>query len=283
MEYTLSEPLNALDALAKLSPNSSKTTLREWLKHERVFVDDQIVKIASTPLEAGQTISLGVRKARKEKVPILYEDAHLVVIEKPAGLLSVATNFDKAKTAHAFLKERYRPRKVYVVHRLDQDTSGVMLFALTGEAFFGLKALFADHDIDREYTAVVHGKMTQQEGTWQSYLYEDKAYVVHSTQDPDKGELAITHFKTVEARTHFSLLNLKLETGKKNQIRVHCEDHGFPIVGDKKYGGEGESHITKRLCLHAHHLGFVHPIYKKEMSFDSPIPEKFYQCLKTHA
>ncbi|MBS4168079.1 RluA family pseudouridine synthase [Parachlamydia sp. AcF125] len=281
MQYTLLGPLTVLEALTKLSPDSSKTTLREWLRDGRVFVDGQLVKIASTPLQSGQTISLGSKPARKEKVPILYEDPHLVVIEKPAGLLSVATHFDKTHTAHAYLKERFRPRKVYVVHRLDQETSGVMLFALSEEGYFGLKELFANHDIDRQYTAVVHGKMPQRAGTWRSYLYEDKAYVVHSTQDPEKGELAITHFQILESRSSYSLLKLTLETGKKNQIRVHCEENGVPIVGDKKYGGE-ESIIAHRLCLHAHHLGFVHPIYKKEMSFDSPIPEKFYRYLKTH-
>lgn len=278
MEYTLKEPLSVLEALTLLSPDSSKTTLREWLKEGRITVDGAPVKLANTQLQANQIIALtGKKRVMASKVPILYEDAHLVVVDKPIGWLSVATHFEKEETIHGFLKERYRPKKVYVVHRLDQDTSGVMLFALSEEAYEGLKALFKEHTIEREYVAVSEGKLAAEKGTWQSYLHEDAAYHVHSSQNPEKGQLAITHYEVLNSARN-TLLKLRLETGKKNQIRVHCQENGCPIIGDKKYGGR-ES-LIKRLCLHAHLLGFIHPITKKEMSFRSPIPEKFYHLLK---
>lgn len=199
MKYVLKETLTLLDALAKLSPESSRTTLRSWLKEGRVTVDGQVVKISSTTIHIGQEIALGQKKKIiPGNIRVLYEDHHLVVIEKPEGLLSVATAFEKGETAHALLKTLYHPRRVHVIHRLDQDTSGVMLFALSEEARVELKKTFEKHAIERAYSAIVEGMLKSEKGTWQSYLYEDSAYVVHQTQNPDKGVLAITHFEVVK-------------------------------------------------------------------------------------
>lgn len=279
MKYFPKETLPLLDALAKLSPESSRTTLRSWLKEGRVTVDGQVVKIGNTPVHKEQEIALGQKKKIiPGNVHILYEDPHIIVIEKPEGLLSVATAFEKGETAHAILKAAFRPRRVHVVHRLDQDTSGVMIFALTEEARDELKKTFEKHAIERAYSAIVEGILKPAKGTWQSYLYEDGAYVVHPTNDPDKGELAITHFEVVNTSKRHSWIDVRLETGKKNQIRVHCQIAGHPVVGDKKYGAKANP--VKRLCLHARLLAFSHPITKKEMRFESPVPEIFYQILK---
>ena len=205
--------------------------------------------------------------------PILYEDDDLVVVEKPSGLLSVSAAFEKEETAHALLKVHFYPRKVYIVHRLDQDTSGVMLFALNEVSCEKLKAQFEAHAIERAYTAIVEGHVDKLSGTWESYQFEDKQYKVHETDEAGKGRLAITHFKTLAATKRYSLLQFRLETGRKNQIRVHCAAADHPIAGDKKYGAK--TNPLKRLSLHAHLLAFQHPISRKKMHFEAPPPEPF--------
>lgn len=279
MKYTTTTDQTLLEALGQLSPESSKTTLRSWLKEGRVAVDGQVKKLASEPLHAGQEVTLGTRPrfAKDGLLRILYEDRHLVVVEKPKGLLSVSTAFEKGDTAHAFLKDKYRPQRVFVVHRLDQDTSGIMLFALSEAARDQLKILFEKHDIERAYTAIVEGQVKPSSGTWQSYLHEDENYFVRSITDSEKGQLAITHYTVLSTSKRYTTLQLKLETGRKNQIRVHCQDAGFPVVGDKKYGALTDP--IKRLCLHAHLLAFLHPITKQPMRFESQIPEEFRRIM----
>lgn len=264
--------MTLIEALKALNPESSTTTLRSWISEGRVTVDGAIVRRASEPITPESKIELGQRrKPVNETLPILYEDSHIVVIDKPAGLLSVKTAFETKKTAHALLKERFYPRKIYVIHRLDQDTSGVMLFALTEKAYHLLKDKFVRHDLDRVYLAVVEGAPSKEKGVWRSRLYEDKSYKVHITTDPRKGELAITHFKTLSTKKGKSLLEFKLETGKKNQIRVHCQEDGCPVFGDEKYGGTK----AKRLYLHSHKLILKHPITGDKMTFTSPAPKGF--------
>jgi len=275
MRYIATENMLLLESLALLSPNSSKNTLRSWIKEGRVQVDHRVIKQPNKEINAGQLIEVGQRKKFiQEGIEILYEDNDLVIIDKPSGLLSVSAAYEKGDTAHAVLKNHFHPKRVYVVHRLDQDTSGVMVFALNEKTCTELKKLFAAHDIQREYAAVVEGKMSEGQGTWESYLYEDKNYHVYETEDKDSGEKAITHFKIKKASRKYTWLLLKLETGKKNQIRVHCEAAGYPVVGDKKYGAK--SNPIKRLCLHAQLLAFKHPITKKNVKCESPTPPEFF-------
>lgn len=278
-KYICPADLPLLEALVLLFPESSKTSLRSWIKNGRITIDNIAVKLHQQLVSKGQTIALSARSHYvKENLRILYDDRHIVVIDKPEGLLSVSTDYETSLTAFALLKEKYYPRPVYVVHRLDQDTSGVMLFALSEKALEGLKATFAAHNIKREYVAIVQGRMPPQAGTWQSYLFENARYMVKPTTDPTKGELAITHYKVTKSTRAYTRVDLTLETGKKNQIRVHCQQAGFPVVGDKKYGAR--SNPIKRLALHAHSLAFCHPITGKAMHFVSPIPELFSQLVK---
>lgn len=279
MKYTPENEMPLLDALAFLSPKSSKNTLRSWIKEGRVQIDGLTAKHAQSTVMPDQIITVGPRKKfLNEGIEIIYEDNDLVVINKPSGLLSVSAAFEKEDTAQTLLKNHYHPRRIFVVHRLDQDTSGVMVFALNEKTCQGLKELFAAHDIERCYTAVVEGKMDSKSGTWDNYLYEDDRYVVHETDaDDEEGERAITHYKTVKTTNRYSWLNLTLETGRKNQIRVHCQSAGHSVVGDKKYGSKANP--LKRLALHAHHLAFKHPTTKKMLSFDSPIPKEFDRLL----
>lgn len=274
MKFIVTEATPLLDFLVKNFPDSSMNTLKGWLKQGRILVEGNVESHPKKLVLKGESVEMGERKKfATEGVKILFEDQHLVIIEKPEGLLSVSTAFEKKRTAHGVLKYHYRPKQVHVVHRLDQETSGVMVFALTEEARDGLKKLFEFHQIDRKYYAVVEGKPEASSGTWKTYLYEDKGYRVHITEDPSRGQLATTHYSIKGLHHRYTLLELQLETGKKNQIRVHCQHHGHPIVGDKKYGGK--TNPLKRLALHAHHLGFVHPITHKKLQFDSPLPSIF--------
>lgn len=261
------EKSQLLDLLLILSPDSSKNTLKSWVEKGRVTVNGCTVDKWNIEVFKGQEIAVGQRVAfTDEGVKILYEDGHIVVIDKPEKLLSVATDSETERTAHSILKRRCN-RMVYPVHRLDRDTSGVMLFAYTEQAREILKLKFADHTIDREYYALVEGILKPRKGTWKSILAEDDVFFVKSS---NTGKLAITHYELCGVKNRLSIVRFKLETGRKNQIRVHASESGHPIVGDKKYGSK--INRFKRLCLHAHLLGFEHPITGKRMSFTSPLP-----------
>lgn len=266
--------MSLLEALGFLAPTSSRTSMRSWLKEGRILVDNVIMTQGTREVESGQVISIGPRKTFVDGgIQIYYQDQDIVLIEKPEGLLSVSTAFEKKETAFGILKDHFKPKKVYVVHRLDQDTSGVMLFALSEPAQERLKETFEKHDIERLYIAIVEGIVREKQGSWSSYLVEDPVYRVHSSEDPTQGKLATTHFRLLATSKRYSALELRLETGRKNQIRVHCQDAGHPVVGDHKYGATGTSH--GRLCLHAHLIAFKHPITRQQIRCVSPIPDKF--------
>ncbi len=274
MKYKVESNLLLIQALKLAFPESSMNTLKSWIKEGRITLDGLPAKNWQLSVLEGQEIELKAKSRFLDNdLRILYEDADLVVIDKPNGLLSVAAAYDKSKTAHAILKAQYKPKQVYVVHRLDQDTSGVMMFALKDSSYNALKKIFEKHDIDRVYYAIVEGKLSSPKGTWQSYLYEDANYHVHSSSQAEAGELAITHYQVKATSKYYSLLELKLETGKKNQIRVHCQQAGHPVVGDKKYGATRNP--LNRLGLHAYKLAFEHPGTHRKKVFISPIPEVF--------
>lgn len=279
MKYTAAQEISLLDALGLAAPDSSKSTLRSWIKLGRILVDGHVVKIPSQIVQPGQTLSLASKEKKAAKgLKIIYEDKDLVVIDKPKGLLSVSTAFETEETVHGVLKRTYHPKKIFVVHRLDQDTSGVMVFAFTPEAYEGLKKTFFDHALERKYAALVEGHLKVKQGTWESYLCEDQQYVIRETQDTTKGERAITHYEVRGESKNLSWLDITLETGKKNQIRVHCQSAGVPIIGDKKYGAKGNP--IKRLGLHAYRLAFPHPVTGKYMTFDSPLPAAFTRIIQ---
>lgn len=279
MKFNAEHEGKLLELLQEKHPDSSNRTLRSWIEEGRVLVNDRPAKQAGQLITLGQPIELTPKKKfLAQEIQVLYDDPHVVVIHKPEGLLSVATDFDEEATAHAVLKDYYYPRKIFVVHRLDQDTSGVMLFALKEETGKAFETMFAAHSVTRNYCAIVEGHFKEEQGSWRSYLYEDAYYFVRSTSDPEKGKLAITHYEVIGTSKRYSMLNLTLETGKKNQIRVHCSEAGHPVVGDKKY--KSETNTIRRLCLHAYSLSFEHPATGKIVTIKSPVPEKFYQLVK---
>ncbi len=279
MKIKLIKNTTLLEAMSLLSPDSSMTTLRSWLKEGRVAVDGKISKVAKMDLLEGQTVEILKRqKVIEGGLEILYADKLLVVIDKPSGLLSVSTDLEKDKTAFKILKNHFYPREVYVVHRLDQDTSGVMIFALEERTQNFLKGLFEKHDIERKYCAVIEGQLPQKSGTWTSYLKEDESYFVKSTPNPLEGKKAVTHYKVLGTKGDYSWIEVTLETGRKNQIRAHCREAGHPVAGDMKYGAKTDP--ANRLCLHAFNLGFKHPQTYKMMRFNSPYPRAFTQLVK---
>lgn len=228
-----------------------------------------------------------MKKTPKKHQPrgfqILHEDLDVIVGNKAPGFLTVAARWNQDETVHSALNDYVRkgnPRSnkcVYVVHRLDQATSGVLIFAKSEEVQHFLK----DHwkSTNKNYVTIVHGKMPQKSGTIQSYLEEDENYVVHSSKNADQGKLAITEYEVLKETPQFSLLKINLLTGKKNQIRVHLAGEGHPIVGDAKYGKGPTKH--KELCLHSALLEFTHPHHKKRLRITAPVPH-YFQKLVTY-
>lgn len=225
-------------------------------------------------------------KLRRWKLPrgleIIYEDDDVVVVDKPAGLLTVKTATEKTKTAQYILtdyvrKGNYKSRKqVFVVHRLDQWTSGVLIFAKSQDVKDKLQEQW--DKTEKKYLAVVHGHLKEKEGVISSYLAENKMFVVYSTKDPSKGKLSHTAYKVVKESGQFSLLEINLLTGRKNQIRVHLADIGHPIVGDRKYGKENDG--FNKLALHAKSITFKHPVSGKQMMFETKAPGYFREILR---
>jgi 23S rRNA pseudouridine1911/1915/1917 synthase len=271
MKVTLSHPMTLLDALGQLCPDSSKNALRQFARSGRVFVDDKPALRVDVELTKGQVVRFEERKVKwQDELKIVYEDPHFVVVDKPHGLLSVATNFEKKETVHSQLKKRYHPKKVFVIHRLDQDTSGLIMFTTSHESYLILKQALKERHVSRTYEGIVEGKL-QGSGTWSSYLREDATYYMHSSDNADEGgELAVTHYQAGRYKNGYTHVTFRLDTGKKNQIRVHCAKAGHPIAGDKKYGAK--TNAFGRLALHAVKLEFVHPITKKQLTFCSTFP-----------
>lgn len=271
MKLVISKSMPLLEALSTMCPDSSKTTLRQFVRQGRVLVDNEAATRSDIELQVGQVLLFEEHKVKYDfsGLKIVYEDPYLVVIDKPSGLLSVASNFETQETAHTKLKKRYYPKKVFVVHRLDQDTSGLLLFTTHHESYLALKQALKERLIKRTYHAIVEGKL-EGSGTWSSYLFEDATYYVHVTDDPAKGELATTHYEAVSYKNGHTLVRFKLESGKKNQIRVQSARAGFPIAGDAKYGAKTNRY--NRLALHATNLELVHPHTQKILSFCSNFP-----------
>lgn len=220
---------------------------------------------------------------RPKGLTILYEDRDIIVIDKSAGLLTVKALYEKEQTAHNILttyirKGSFKSKKqLFVVHRLDRDTSGVLVFAKSAEAKETLKLQWKH--VQKKYVAVVHGILTEKSGTITSYLAENEDYEVFSVKSPGKGELAKTRYKVLKESKKFSLLEIELLTGKKNQIRVHFSEKGHPLVGDDKYGKKGEP--KSRLALHSNYLTFRHPHTGKELTFEAEMPAFFKSYFHT--
>lgn len=265
--------MKAIEALRKIYPDSSRRTLQGWLENGRFLLDGEPLRREDALLETGQVIQ-SKETFKKQKVPgltVLYEDRYFIVIDKPEGLLSVPLDDGRLKrNALSLLRRHYDTEQIYAVHRIDQETSGVLLFARGKQSEERFKDMFEKHDLKREYFAIVEGRIQEDAGTWQNSLLELPSYRVIESEE---GKNAITHFTVTRRSAKYTYLKLLLETGRKHQIRVHCQMAGHPIVGDPRYGSV--ENPLKRLGLHACTLGFEHPFTKKQVSFSSPLPRVF--------
>lgn len=268
-----------LDILQERLPDSSKTTLRRMLQSDRVRVNGAPERNAKRTISAADRVEIAAKSERLDpRIRIVFEDADLIVIDKAEGLLTVPSNDVLHETAETFLNAYLGARpdeaRIHHVHRLDRDTSGVLVFAKTTYVRDRLQTLFEAHDIDRVYVAIVHGKLREPAGTFRSFLAEDGQRRVRSVADPSAGKEAITHYRTTASGRRYSILELTLETGRRNQIRVHLAEAGHPVVGDTMYG-KGFDDDLGRLALHAKHLGFVHPSSGKKVTFTADVPRVF--------
>jgi len=280
--YLVKEPMELMEFLAAKMPDASRTKLKSLLSKRVVYVDNVITTQFDFALKPGMKIQISKDKGRKEfnnrLLKIVYEDAFIIVIEKKEGLLSVNTERQKERTAYTILNEYVqrsgKHHRVYVVHRLDRDTSGIMMFAKDEKTQHTLREYWHDIVTDRRYVAVVEGEMEKDHGTVTSWL-TDRTLYVSSSQYDDGGSKSITHYHTIKRANGYSLMELDLETGRKNQIRVHMQDLGHPIIGDGRYGGEGVPNPIGRLALHAFKLCFYHPVTNELMEFETPYPPNF--------
>ena len=285
MRIQPAHPAPLLELLAEAFSEMSRTSLRQMLQQGRVRVNGEIEKRGAREIVPGDVIDVGRKEVVRQlppQVQILHEDSDVIVIVKGEELLTVATEREKEDTAQAYLNQYLRSKgireRVHVVHRLDRDTSGVMLFARSFEMRQRLKDRFAAHDIDRVYVAIIEGTMPEPSGTIRSFLYEDSTWTVRSTDDPHRGKLAVTHYRTLGSGNRYSMLEVTLETGRKNQIRAHLSEAGHPVIGDRRYGAATDP--IGRLGLHAKLLGFIHPRTGRKMTFEAPLPDSFRRWTK---
>lgn len=273
MEHIIPAEMTVAEALHQIFPDSSRRTLQNWLKNGRFRLDGKIISREDIPLAKGQTLAVK-DTFNAPKVPglkILYEDRYFIVIDKPVGLLSTPLDEEhNKKDALGLLRQHSGTDQIFAVHRIDRETSGILLFARGKESEKKFDTLFERHDIVREYYAIVEGRVKGNSGIWKSRLLElPSLHVIEA----ESGKEAATHYSVIRRSTKYTYLKLHLETGRKHQIRVHCQMAGHPVVGDGRYGST--ENPLKRLCLHACTLGFKHPFTRKQVHFTSPLPNIF--------
>lgn len=280
-EFVVLEKIQLLVFLYQNIKEKSKKTIKMLLKNGQVLVNGQKQTQFDFLLKPNDKVEVQLKVVEATiPCPILYEDNELIVINKPSGLLTISTDTEHQKTAYHFVKEylRKKNQKVFIVHRLDRDTSGILLFAKNEKMKSLLQHYWNDITIKRGYIAVIEGNINPSKGVIRSYLKEEKNTFVHSTKKIMEGKLAITRYETKMSNEAFSLLEIFLETGRKNQIRVHLSEQGTPVIGDKKY--KSTSNPLQRLGLHSHMLELIHPISKKTLLFEAPVPKEFLDLIR---
>jgi len=287
--FTVHKEETLLPFLIEQFPNKARTVLKTLLRDRHVFINGISVGQFNHPLAAGALVEVHWEKNHPRKqhdsigLDIVFEDNDIIVINKPSGLLTVATATEKRKTAYSLLSEYVKledpDNKIFIVHRLDRETSGLLLFAKNNMVKQRIQETWETMVEQRTYVGVVEGIVEKDVGTVISWLTETSAFNVYSQQNAATGKRAVTHYRKIGGNARYSLLHLNLDTGRKHQIRVHMQDIGHPIVGDKKYG-LGSSPIH-RLALHAQILAFTHPQTGQLLRFETPIPENFLHITAT--
>ncbi|MCM1110128.1 MAG: RluA family pseudouridine synthase [Clostridium sp.] len=285
--YPVTEPAPLLEFLLASVRDAKRTSVKNLLKHNQVMVNKTPTTQFDHKLRPGDTVRVNFTREFRvfynRRLQIVYEDDDIIVVNKGYGLLSVGTGAEsKETTAYSLLRDYVKwdnpANKIFVVHRLDRDTSGLMMFAKNVRAKEAMQHNWNNMVLDRRYVAVVEGVPDPAEGTVRSYLAENSRFQVYSTDDPAAGQLAVTRYRTLSHANGYSLMELQLDTGRKNQIRVHMQDLGHPIAGDRRYGAK--SSPIHRLALHARTLRFAHPVMRRLMEFETPIPISFEKTVK---
>ena len=278
----VAEPMELMNFLLAKMGGMSRNSIKSLLAHRQVMVNDKVITQFNLGLQLNDIITVNSGRGNIElshpKLKIIFEDQHLIVVEKKEGLLTVSTGVSDETTAFSILKTHVKKsspgNRIYVVHRLDRETSGVIMFAKTKEVQLILQENWHRIITRRIYVALVEGKIEKEQDTIVTWLTEnEKSLKIHSSLTDNGGQQAITHYRCVKSNENYSLLEIELETGRKNQIRVHMQGIGHPVVGDKKYGA-GVSPIA-RLGLHARLLAFYHPITTEVVSFETTVPRNF--------
>ena len=284
--FTVDKEQTLLEFLLDNLQDLSRTKVKAILKGHGVYVNKRIETQFDLLLLPGTKISVSKTKRnlvvlKSRHLSIVYEDQWLVVVDKKPGILSMPAGHSSLNVKKVlddyFVKSRQKCT-AHVVHRLDRDTSGLMIYAKDMQTEQKLERSWHEIVYDRRYIALVSGCMKEDGGTVSNWLKDNKAYYTYSSPVDNGGKFAVTHFHTLRRSDHYSLVEFALETGRKNQIRVHCADLGYPVCGDVKYGN-GDDPIG-RLCLHAYVLCFTHPVTQQPMEFKTPIPQNFLQVFK---
>ena len=284
--FKVDREVQLLEFLFSVMPEKSKTTVKSYLRNRQISIGSMMSTKFDFQLRVGDYVTLNKDQIENSfthsMLRIVFEDDDIIVINKRNGLLSMATNKERSRTAYyilsEYLKSKDSSNRIFIVHRLDRETSGLMIFAKSMEVQHKLQQNWNELVLDRRYVAVVGGRPKNDSGAVTSYLAESSALTMYSTLDPSKGELATTHYKVLKQGYNNTLVELNLETGKKNQIRIHMKDMFCPIVGDKKYGGK--SSFINRIALHARKIKFLHPVTGEEMNFETAIPSQFLKLLE---
>ncbi len=280
-DSTAAEGVNLLDFLFASMPDRKRTPVKNMLRYGQVRVNGTPATQFDFRLNPGDSVEVNVTRPFQvfshRRLKIVFEDDDILIVEKGYGLLSMGTGKSGEETAYSllrdYLKRKNPANKIFIVHRLDRDTSGIMMFAKTQEAKEKMQHNWNNMVLNRKYLALVEGRIKETEGVIKSYLVENSRMEVYSTDDPNAGgQLAVTRYKVLADRGGYTLLEVELDTGRKNQIRVHMKDMGHPIAGDRKYGARTSP--LHRLALHAATLRFIHPVTRREMNFVSNIKFK---------
>jgi 23S rRNA pseudouridine1911/1915/1917 synthase len=286
VNLTVEQPALLMAFLMEKLPHKNRNNIKSLLSNKQILIDGKVYTQFNHPLRVGQLVTVAANRASQTTqyrgITILYEDPHLIVINKQAGLLSMATNKERDRTAYSmlsdYIKKENDKNRIFIIHRLDRETSGVMMFAKSEKVQRLMQESWNATTKERTYVALVEGVPEPPKATITSYLRESKALIVYSSQDPENGQLSVTNYTVVKANRYVALLELELETGRKNQIRVHMQDIGHPIVGDSKYGATSDP--IGRLGLHAEVLAFEHPITGEALRFEAPVPKSFLSAVK---
>ncbi len=286
LTFKVKEQNELMKFLIENLPNKNRNNIKSLLKNKQVLVDGAAISQFNHPLNPGQEVMITESRFSDKDmkgIKIVYEDEYLIAVEKASGILSIATDKEREKTAYNIVKNYVKSRnpleKLFIVHRLDRETSGVMIFAKTEEMQQILQTNWQKMVLERTYVAVVEGKVEKDSDTIVSYLKENSAFVTFSSDKEIEGsKKAITHYTVLKRSKGFSLVEANIETGRKNQIRVHMQSLGHSVVGDKKYGAT--TNPLGRLGLHAKSIIFKHPKTGKVLSFQTGIPAKFSGMFK---